>query len=163
MKNTEHERPSWDEYFMDITQVVAERSTCDRGRTGCLIARDKQILVTGYAGAPKGLPHCDEVGHQMKTVKHEDGTESQHCMRTTHAEQNAICQAAKVGTPINGATLYCKMTPCSTCAKMIINAGVVRVVCAKRYHQGKETEEMFRTAGIALEYFDDSVETYAKQ
>ena len=148
---------------MEIARAVAKRATCDRGRSGCVIARDKQILVTGYVGSPKGLPHCDEVGHQMKTVTHEDGTQSQHCMRTTHAEQNAIVQAAKLGVAINGGTLYCIMTPCSTCAKIIINAGIERVVCEKKYHQGKETEEMLSQAGVKLDYFDDTIEAYENQ
>lgn len=158
-----HIRPDWDHYFMDIANVVAERSTCDRGRTSCVIARDKQILVTGYAGAPKGLPHCDEVGHLFNETIHEDGTKSQHCVRTAHAEQNAIAQAAKLGIAIDGATLYCKMTPCFTCAKIIINSGIRRVVCEKKYHAGKESEEMFKQAGLELVYFDESVEQYAKQ
>lgn len=158
-----HIRPSWDEYFMNITRAVAERATCDRGRSGCLIARDKQILVTGYVGSPKGLPHCDEVGHQMKTVTHEDGHQSQHCLRTAHAEQNAICQAAKVGTAIDGATLYCKMTPCSACAKMIINAGIKRVVCEKKYHAGAESEEMFKQAEVDIDFFDNEIEEYKNQ
>src|SRR3989338_8679899 len=103
------QRPTWDEYFMEIAQAVARRATCDRGRSGCVIVRNKQILVTGYVGAPAGLPHCDEVGHQIKTVTHEDGHVSQHCMRTTHAEQNAIVQAAKLGVAIDKGILYCKM------------------------------------------------------
>ena len=111
MTEETHPRPSWDEYFMDIARTVAKRATCDRGRSGCVIARDKQILVTGYVGAPKGLPHCDEVGHQMKTVTHEDGHNSQHCMRTAHAEQNAIVQAARLGIGIDGGTLYYKNDP----------------------------------------------------
>jgi dCMP deaminase len=148
---------------MEIASVVAKRATCDRGRSGCVIARDKQILVTGYVGAPVGLPHCDEVGHQIKTITNEDGTTSKHCVRTAHAEQNAICQAAKIGASINGATLYCKMTPCSTCAKMIINAGIKRVVCQKKYHAGKETEEMFEMAGIKLEIINDEIEHYENQ
>lgn len=156
-------RPSWDEYFMEITRAVAKRATCDRGRSGCVIAHNKQILVTGYVGAPKGLPHCDEVGHQMKSITHEDGHTSQHCLRTAHAEQNAIVQAAKLGIAIDASTLYCKMTPCSTCAKMIINAGIVRIVCEKRYHAGSESEDMFRRVGVALEYFDESIETYDRQ
>lgn len=160
---SDYKRPTWDEYFMDIARAVATRSTCDRGRTGCVIAHNKQILVTGYAGAPKGLPHCDDVGHQIKTTTHEDGHQTQHCVRTTHAEQNAIVQAAKVGVPINGGTLYCKMTPCSVCAKMIINAGITSIVCEKRYHAGSESEEMFRQVGIELQYFDESVEEYPKQ
>lgn len=158
-----YRRPSWDEYFMEIARAVAKRATCDRGRSGCVIARDKQILVTGYVGAPKGLPHCDEVGHQMKMTTHEDGHTSQHCVRTTHAEQNAIVQAAKLGISIDGGVLYCKMTPCTICAKMIINAGILRVVCEKRYHAGSESEEMFRQVGIELHYFENEVEHYDKQ
>ena len=163
MNQETYKRPSWDEYFMEIARAVAKRATCDRGRSGCVIARDKQILVTGYVGAPKGLPHCDEIGHQMKTLTHEDGHTSQHCVRTTHAEQNAIVQAAKLGVIIDNGILYCKMTPCSTCAKMIINAGIKRVVCEKRYHAGSETEEMFRVVGIELDYFDETIEQYEKQ
>ena len=162
-EETKHQRPSWDQYFMDIAKTVAERATCDRGRSGCVIARDKQILVTGYVGSPKGLPHCDEIGHQMKTMIHEDGNQTQHCVRTTHAEQNAIVQAAKLGISINNATLYCKMTPCSTCAKMIINAGIKRVVCEKKYHAGKESEEMFKCAGLEISFFEDEIEKYDKQ
>lgn len=156
-----NKRPNWDEYFMNIAKAVASRSTCDRGKVGCVIAKDKQILVTGYAGSPKGLPHCDEVGHQMKTIVHEDGTVSQHCMRTTHAEQNAICQAAKLGIPIDGSTLYCKMTPCLTCAKSIINAGVKKVICESRYHQG--AEELLKEAGIDLSHVSDELERYDNQ
>ncbi len=163
MSETTYVRPSWDEYFMEITRAVASRSTCDRGRVGSIIARDKQILVTGYAGAPKGLPHCDEVGHQMKTITHEDGHTSQHCLRTTHGEQNAIVQAAKLGIAIEGGTVYCRMTPCATCAKMIVNAGIVRIVCEKRYHAGNESDEIFRQAGIEVHYFDDGIEHYEKQ
>lgn len=158
-----HIRPTWDEYFMEIARAVAKRATCDRGRSGCVIARDKQILVTGYVGSAAGMPHCDEVGHQMKTVRHEDGHESQHCVRTTHAEQNAIVQAARIGVAINGATLYCKMTPCSVCARMIVSAGITRVVCEKRYHAGSESEEMFRKVGIELDYMNEDVEQYANQ
>ncbi len=160
---TDYKRPSWDEYFMEIARAVAKRATCDRGRSGCVIARDKQILVTGYVGSPAGLPHCDDVGHQMKTVTHETGQQSQHCVRTTHAEQNAIVQAAKIGVAIDGGTLYCKMTPCAVCAKIIVSAGIKRVVCEKRYHAGQESEDMFRRVGALLDYFDESVEHYANQ
>jgi dCMP deaminase len=128
-----------------------------------LISKDKQILVTGYVGSPKGISHCDEVGHQMKTVIHEDGTESKHCLRTTHAEQNAICQAAKLGIAIEGSTLYCKMTPCSTCAKMIINSGIKRIVCEKKYHAGAESEELFKKAGVKFEVLKNVVEKYKNQ
>lgn len=153
-------RPGWDEYFMEIAKTVALRATCNRGKSGCVIARDKQILVTGYVGSPKGLPHCSEVGHQMKKMIHEDGRETMHCVRTTHAEQNAICQAAKLGISIDGATLYCKMTPCSTCTKMIINSGIKKVVCEKKYHAGQESEDLFKQVGIELVFFSETIETY---
>ncbi|MDE1874658.1 MAG: cytidine/deoxycytidylate deaminase family protein [Patescibacteria group bacterium] len=155
-----HVRPSWDEYFMKIADVVGERATCDRGRSSCLIAKDKRILVTGYAGAPAGVAHCDDVGHEMHTVIHEDGTQSKHCIRTAHAEQNAIANAARKGVAIEGATLYCNMTPCYTCAKMIINAGIVRVVAKKDYHAGRRSKEVFKEAGVTLEILDPEVETY---
>ena len=156
-------RPTWDEYFMEIAHTVSKRATCDRGRSGCVIVRDKQILVTGFVGSPIGLPHCDDVGHQFKKMIHEDGTITQHCVRTVHAEQNAICQAAKLGIALNGGTLYCRMTPCRTCAMLIINCGIKRVVCEKKYHAGQESEEMFEQAGIQLEYFSEEILKYDKQ
>ncbi len=161
---SEYKRPTWDEYFMEVSRTIAKRATCDRGRSGCVIARDKQILVTGYVGSPVGFPHCDEIGHQLKKTVHEDGTITQHCVRTVHAEQNAICQAARLGISIQGGTLYCKMTPCRTCAMLLINCGIVRVVCERRYHAGAESEEMFQQAGIQLEYvYPDEVESYNNQ
>lgn len=163
MNEEKYERPSWDEYFMEIANTVAKRATCDRGRSGCVIARDKQILVTGYVGSPTGFPHCDEVGHQFKKLIHEDGSITNHCVRTVHAEQNAICQAAKLGIAINGASLYCKMTPCRTCAMLIINCGIKRVVCEKKYHAGQESEEMFKLAGIELVFMDNEVLKYSNQ
>jgi dCMP deaminase len=163
MTETKHTRPNWDEYFITIMEAVAARATCDRGRSGCVIVRDHQILVTGYVGAPRGLPHCDEVGHQMKTMTHEDGHSTQHCVRSAHAEQNAIIQAAKTGMAIEHSTLYCRMTPCSTCAKMIINAGIKRIVCQKRYHAGSESEDMFRQVGIDLSYVDEGTQEYPNQ
>ena len=156
-------RPSWDEYFMEVCRAIAKRATCDRGKSGCVIAKDHQILATGYVGSPAGLPHCDDVGHEMKKMLHEDGTVTMHCVRTVHAEQNAICQAARRGVSIDGATVYCKMTPCRTCAMMLINCGIKRIVCEKKYHAGKESEQMFKTAGIPLEYVDESVEKYDNQ
>ena len=153
-------RPSWDEYFMEIANTVAKRATCDRGKSGCVIARNKQILVSGYVGSPLGLPHCDDVGHLFKQVTHEDGKVTNHCVRTVHAEQNAICQAAKLGVSLEGATLYCRMTPCRTCAMLIINCGIVRVVCEFKYHAGAESEEMFKMAGISISFVHDEVQQY---
>jgi dCMP deaminase len=158
-----NERPSWDEYFMKITYTVAERATCDRGKNGCVIARDKRILSTGYVGAPAGLPHCDEVGHQMKTVVHEDGSKSRHCVRTCHAEENAIVHAAKVGVSVDGATIYTKMVPCYSCAKMIVNAGLKRVVADKDYHASKESKKLFENAGVELLIINNQVEHYQDQ
>lgn len=162
-EKSKHVRPSWDEYFMSLADAAASRATCDRGRSGCVIIKDRQVLVTGYVGSPKGLAHCDNVGHQMKTLVHEDGSKSQHCVRTVHAEQNALVQAAKRGVALEGSTLYCKMTPCRVCAMLIINAGIVRVVCQKRYHAGAESEMMFKQAGVELEILDDEVEQYENQ
>lgn len=153
-------RPTWDEYFLGIMREVTKRSTCDRGLSGCVVVKDKRILTTGYAGSPVGLPHCDEEGHTIKKTIHEDGTISQHCVRTIHAEQNAICQAAKFGTSLDGATLYCKMEPCGVCAKVIINAGITRVVCEKMYHGAQETRELFSAAGIQLDVINKELETY---
>lgn len=159
----QHIRPSWDEYFMELARTVARRATCDRGRSGCVIARDRQLLVSGYVGSPVGLPHCDDVGHQFKQMTHEDGSVTQHCVRTVHAEQNAICQAAKLGISLNGATLYCRMTPCRTCAMLIINCGITRVVCEYRYHTGTESEEMFRQAGLEIIYVNNDILEYQGQ
>jgi len=163
INNEHHLRPSWDDYFLEISRTVASRATCDRGRSGCVIVRDKQILVTGYVGAPTGLPHCDDVGHQMKKLIHENGTVTQHCVRTVHAEQNAITQAAKLGISINNSTLYCKMTPCRTCAMLIINCGIKRVVCEKKYHAGTESEEMFKSAGVEIVFKYEETEKYENQ
>jgi dCMP deaminase len=156
-------RPTWDDYFIEVANAISKRATCDRGRSGCVIARDKRILVTGYVGSPAGLSHCDEVGHLFKKTIHEDGHVTQHCVRTVHAEQNAICQAAKSGISIEGATLYCRMTPCITCAMLIINCGIIRVVCEKKYHSAEDSEGMFEEAGIALEYLSTDIQQYDKQ
>ena len=158
-----HIRPTWDEYFMELARTVAQRATCDRGRSGCVIARDRQLLVSGYVGSPVGLPHCDDVGHQFKRMTHEDGSVTQHCVRTVHAEQNAICQAAKLGISLNGATLYCRMTPCRTCAMLIINCGIKRIVCEYRYHAGAESEALFLEAGLELNYVNQEVLEYRDQ
>lgn len=160
MENWERVRLSRDEYFMEVCRAIAKRATCDRWRSGCVIARENQILVTGYVWAPKWLPHCDDVGHLLKTLQHDDGHSSQHCVRTVHAEQNAICQAAKLGIALDKATLYCKMTPCRACAMMIINCGITRVVCEKKYHAGKESEEIFKKVWIQLEFFEEEIEEY---
>lgn len=145
-------RLSWDDYFFNIADAVSKRATCDRGKSGCVIVKNKQILVTGFVGSPSGFPHCDDMGHQLKRLTHEDGKVTEHCMRTIHAEQNAICQAARQGISIEGSTIYTRMTPCRTCAMLIINCGIKRVVCERKYHAGQESENMFKEAGIVLEF-----------
>jgi dCMP deaminase len=156
-------RPNWDKYFLDMCEAVAARATCDRGKCGSVIVKDKRIMTTGYVGAPAGLPHCDEAGHDLRKMINEEGQITQHCVRTLHAEQNAILQAARFGIPLEGATLYCKMTPCRTCAMMIINAGITRVVCEKRYHADKDTIEMFNQAKIELCIMNNEFVKYDKQ
>ena len=156
-------RPEWDLYFVNILKEVAKRGTCDRGRSGAIMVKDKQILCTGFVGAPSGLPHCDEVGHEMRKMIGEDGKISQHCVRTVHAEQNAICQSAKFGISLKGATCYCTMTPCYTCAKMLINAGIRRVVAVNDYHAGMDTKRIFGQAGVAFEIISSEIMKYEKQ
>jgi dCMP deaminase len=119
------QRPSWDDYFIAIARAVATRSTCSRRSVGAVIVRDKRILATGYNGAPAGLRHCD----------HTRGGDliNGHCLRSTHAEQNAIVQAARYGIAIEAASLYITDQPCLTCVKSLINAGVRRVVFAHDY------------------------------
>ena len=144
-------RPSWDEYFIKLTEVIGSRGTCDRGQAGAILVKNKRILATGYVGAPVGLPSCDEVGHELQTITQEDGTTSKHCIRTAHAEQNAINNAARVGVAIEASTLYCKMTPCYKCAQSIINSGIIRVVALKDYHGGVRTKQILKQAKIKLE------------
>jgi dCMP deaminase len=156
-------RPNWDRYFLDLCEAISKRATCDRGKCGSVIVKDKRIMTTGYVGAPAGLLHCDEEGHDMRKVFNTDGTITQHCVRTLHAEQNAIIQAARFGIPLEGATLYCKMTPCRTCAMMIINAGIKRVVCEKHYHADADTIEYFKQANIELIIMNNEVEQYKNQ
>lgn len=157
---TKYKRPSWDEYFMNIVHAVGGRATCDRGRTGCIIVKDKHIISTGYVGAPSGCVSCDDAGHEMNTVIQEDGTQSKHCIRTTHNEQNAIAQAARFGTSTDGATLYCMMTPCYTCAKLLINAGIKRIVAEKDYHAGSRAKEILKEAGVKYELLNEEIITY---
>jgi dCMP deaminase len=124
------DRPSLDEYFMEIACVVGKRSTCLRNHVGALFVKNKRLLSTGYNGAPAGLQHCDEVGCAREGVA--SGTRHELC-RAVHAEQNAIIQAALHGVSIEGATLYCTHQPCILCAKMLINARISRVVYSRSY------------------------------
>ena len=133
-------RADWDNYFMEIAEVVASRATCDRKHVGAVIVRDKTILSTGYNGSIRGLPHCREAGHMM-----EDG----HCVRTIHAEANAIIQAAKNGVAIDGATIYTTSSPCWPCFKIITNAGIRRIVYGEFYRDDR-IFELAEALGIDL-------------
>ncbi len=162
-ESEKYKRPSWDEYFLGIMESIARRGTCDRGRSGCVIAKDKQLISAGYVGSAMGDDHCDDVGHLYQKRLNADGSISNHCVRTVHAEQNAICQAAKRGVSVDGATLYCKMTPCPVCAKMIINCGIKRVVCLMKYHDGKEAQRVFAKSGVALIHINEEEEEYSNK
>lgn len=153
-------RPSWNEYFIEVMHALQKRATCDRGKSACIFTKNNQILVTGYVGSPPGFPHCDEKGHLFKKVIVEDGSIKEHCVRTIHAEQNAICQAARRGISLEGATVYVTMTPCRTCAMLLISVGVKKVVAEWKYHAGEETEAMFRECGIELEFINNDVMKY---
>jgi len=159
----EKRRLSWDEYFLEIVKVIASRATCDRGRNGAVIVKNRRMLTTGYVGSPIGLPHCDEVGHMLHDVVDENGKITKHCVRTIHAEQNAILQAALHGVSTEGSTIYTKFEPCFVCAKMIINAGIKRVVCERRYHADELTRRIFKEAQIELVVLKDEVESYPEQ
>ena len=156
-------RPDWDNYFLDLADAVASRATCDRGRAGCIITRDRRIIATGYVGSPPGFPHCDDVGHDIKKVIDDDGNIRQHCVRTIHAEQNAICQAAKYGVSLDGGILYSKLFPCRVCAILIISVGIKRVVARKNYHASEDSKTLFDQASVSVTIFDDSIEIYHPQ
>lgn len=125
-------RPTLDEYFMEIAEVVAKRSTCLRNKVGAVIVRDKRILSTGYNGAPRDMEHCLEIGCIRDQQNIASGTRHELC-RAVHAEQNAIIQSALHGVSVEGATLYCTHQPCILCAKMIINSKIKRVVYSNKY------------------------------
>ncbi len=148
-KKYQQPRPSWDEYFINITKEVAKRATCLRGKIGVVIVKDKQIIATGYNGSPRGLPHCTEVGCKICKTIDESGKEEERCLRTVHGELNAIAQAALHGVSTEGGTLYGTYKPCSTCMKLIINAGIKKVVCEKNYHD-QLTDEIAKAAGVEL-------------
>ena len=127
------ERPSWDEYFMEMAILTAKRSTCMRRNVGAVIVQDKHIIATGYNGAPKGIPHCEEVGGCLREKMNVPSGERHELCRALHAEQNAIIQAATLAQSIEGASIYITNQPCVICAKMIINAGIKRIVVKEGY------------------------------
>ena len=143
-----NERPSWNTYFMDIACLVAKRSTCTRRAVGAIVVKDRRILATGYNGAPSNVRHCAKVGCLREQMNVPSGERHELC-RGIHAEQNAIIQAAYHGVSINGASLFCTNLPCSICAKMIINAGIVRIVYQSGYADSL-SREMLAEAQVEL-------------
>ena len=147
----------WDKRFMEMSRLVATWSSCVRRSIGCVIVKDKRIMTTGYNGAPQGMKTCKEKGFCIRTqLGIPSGTRAELCY-AAHAEQNALIQAAKLGISIDGATLYCTHQPCSTCARMIVNAGIKRVV----YEQGYPDDfslEILKESGVVLEKYVENEE-----
>jgi dCMP deaminase len=158
-------RPDWDEYFFGIMESVSQRATCDRGKAACVIVRNNVPISMGYVGAPSGLDHCDDVGHQMKRMVHldENNRESEHCVRTIHAEQNAICHAAKLGISLEGSTIYIKMTPCRVCSMMIIACGIKKVVCQFKYQLAEESILMLTKANVEIIHKSEELVKYEEK
>ena len=140
-----HDRPSWEEYFLNIATMVASRSTCERRRVGAVVVKNKNILSTGYNGSSRGLPHCDEVGHELVAG---------HCVRTIHAEANALVQAARHGTAVEGATIFLTDSPCYDCFKMIVNSGIREVIYSdfymSRYDASDKIFDLAKKAGVKV-------------
>jgi len=150
LKENHSQRPDWDTYFMRMADLVASRSTCLRRHVGAVLVRDKRILATGYNGAPQGLPHCADVGCLRAELNVPSGQRHELC-RGIHAEQNAIIQSAMFGVSTRNSTLYCTTKPCIICTKMMINAGVKRVVVGEMYPDDL-ADSFLAEAGIELEY-----------
>jgi len=142
MKNI-NKRPSWDEYFLQIADLVSTRSTCDRLHVGAILVRNRMIVSSGYNGAPRQTQQCDEVGCRIV---------NDHCVRTVHAEVNSVIQAAFHGISTEGTTLYTKYFPCEHCVKVLINAGVKEIVYSKEYENSDQTftRKMLKEAGVTL-------------
>ena len=143
------ERPSWDEYFMEMAELTAKRSTCMRRNVGAVIVKDKHAIATGYNGAPRGIKHCEDRGGLRQKLNVPSGERHELCM-ALHAEQNAIIQAASMGHSIEGGTIYITHQPCVICAKMIINAGIKRIVVKEGYPD-RLSLEILSEAGLEVE------------
>ena len=147
-------RPSWDEYFIQIAQVVATRSTCNRKQVGCVLVRDKRILSTGYGGSIRGQPHCTDVGCEIDPA-------TGGCQRTVHGEMNAIAQAARNGVSTEGATAYITLSPCSWCFRTLVNAGIVRVVFAEEYRVPL-SRELATSCGVEVLLLEDHADAHER-
>ncbi|MDD5154919.1 MAG: cytidine/deoxycytidylate deaminase family protein [Candidatus Omnitrophica bacterium] len=147
-KKNSAKRPSWDEYFLELSKLVAKRATCLRRRVGAVLVKDKRILATGYNGAPRGLAHCLDIGCIRQKLKIPSGERHELC-RALHAEQNALIQASLYGISVKDATLYATNQPCIICAKMLINAGIKEIVISDGYPD-KMAMEFLKEAGIKV-------------
>ena len=145
---TQNSRPSWDEYFMGIAEAVSRRSNCMSRKVAAVVVQDKRIVSTGYNGTPRGLPNCNEGGCPRCNSKADSGTRLGECY-CSHAEENAIVQAAYHGISVRGATMYCLLSPCLICTKMIINAGIKRVVYGRAYHGIDTSIQLLGMAGVS--------------
>lgn len=146
-------RPSWDEYFMQMAELTAKRSTCLRRQVGAIIVKDKHIIATGYNGAPKGLPHCEDLGGCYREKLGVPSGQRHELCRALHAEQNAIIQVATLGQSIEGGTIYVTHQPCVICAKMIINAGIKRIVVRNGYPD-ELAQSMIDDADLKIEMLE---------
>ncbi|MGO9480181.1 MAG: deoxycytidylate deaminase [Candidatus Kryptoniota bacterium] len=144
-------RANWSEYFMGIAAQVSTRSTCDRKHVGAVIVRDKVILSTGYNGSLRGAPHCDDVGHDM---------ENGHCVRTMHAEANAVAQAAKNGVNIDNTEIFVTASPCLNCFKLIANSGITTIYY-KEFYRDERINKYAQEAGVKLVYMGIDTQTTA--
>jgi len=147
-KTNHNSRPTWEDYFMDIANLVSNRSTCLRRKVGAVLVKNQAILSTGYNGAPAAIPHCEETGCLRQQLDVPSGEKHELC-RGLHAEQNAIIQAAIHGVSIKGATLYCTHYPCSICAKMLINAGI-QIIYYQHGYQDDLSKELFKSTDIQI-------------
>ena len=158
-------RMSREEYYLEVLEAVRKRATCDRGMSGAIIVKEGRVIATGYVGAPRGMPHCDEAGHIVEFRGVEDREagklwKSKHCIRTIHAELNAILQAAYFGVSVKDTTMYCTMTPCFECAKTIVNVGIKEVIAMYPYQAQLSTTVLFDKAEIALTILNPEKELY---
>lgn len=143
-------RPTWDEYFMEMAELTAKRSTCSRRNVGAVIVRDNRAVATGYNGAPRGLAHCEEMGGCLREKLGVPSGQRHELCRALHAEQNAIISAASMGNAIEGGTIYITHQPCVICAKMIVNAGIKRIVVREGYPD-ELSQEILDEAGLEVE------------
>ncbi|QBG47188.1 dCMP deaminase family protein [Verrucomicrobia bacterium S94] len=152
MNQEEQKRPDWDEYFMDIAHVVSKRGNCCRRKVAAVIVRDRRIISTGYNGTPRGIPNCFEGGCPRCNSDAPSGSDLGDCI-CAHAEENAIVQAAYHGISVRDGSLYCTLSPCLLCTKMIINAGIKEVIYEEEYHFSPQSRELFATAGVICRQF----------